>query len=104
MGARVGCELVPNRDPATSLDQRRMLARVKLVFMGNLASVDRVREHRVNVSARERFAATLGAIRGCAAFRPKRETVGLLLDPAHAAEVTIECEDAAHRLSLGRVD
>ena len=32
------------------------------------------------------------------------ETVGLLLDPAHAAEITIESEDAAYRLGLGRVD
>jgi hypothetical protein len=32
------------------------------------------------------------------------ETVDLLLDPAHAAELTIESKDAAHRLGLGRVD
>src|ERR1700737_1128710 len=56
------------------------------------------------MTAREEFAAALSAIRRCAAFRPKPETVGLLLDPAHAAELTIESEDAAHRLGLGRVD
>src|SRR6202035_3241430 len=39
-----------------------------------------------------------------AAFRAKPETVGLLLDPAHAAELTIESEDAAYRLGFGRVD
>src|ERR1700737_810783 len=56
------------------------------------------------MTAREGFAAALGAIRCRAAFRPKPETVGLLLDPAHATELTIESEDAAHRLGLGRVD
>src|SRR5690242_903279 len=30
--------------------------------------------------------------------------VGLLLDPAHAAELTIESEDAADGLGLGRID
>src|SRR5271168_4277406 len=104
MVTRIARDLVPYRGPAISIDQRRMLAGVKLVFMGNLASVDRVREHRVNVSAREGFAATLGAIRRCAAFRAKPEAVGFLLYPAHAAELTIESEDAAHGLGLGRVD
>ena len=56
------------------------------------------------MTAREGFAAALGAIRCRAGFRPKPETVGLLLDPAHAAELTIESEDAAHGLGLGRVD
>src|ERR1700736_3354568 len=52
------------------------------------------------MTAREGFAAALGAIRCRAAFRPKSETV----DPAHAAELTIESKDAAHGLALGRVD
>src|SRR5436309_9528638 len=56
------------------------------------------------MTAGEGFAATLGAIRRCPAFRPKPETVGLLLDPTHAAELTIESEDAADGLGLGRVD
>src|ERR1700737_2777237 len=56
------------------------------------------------MTAREGFAAALGAIRCRAAFRPKPETVGLLLDPAHAAELTIESEDAAARPRLRRVD
>jgi hypothetical protein len=58
----------------------------------------------VEMTAREEFAAALGAIRRCAAFCPKPETVGLLLDPAHAAELTIEGEDTAHRLDLIIVD
>src|SRR5438309_12096937 len=56
------------------------------------------------MTAREGFTAALGALRRCAAFRPKPETVDLLLDPAHAAELTIEGKDAAHGLGLGRVD
>src|SRR5580704_10540799 len=56
------------------------------------------------MTAREEFAAARSAIRRCAAFRPKPETVGLPLDPAHAAELPIESEDAAHGLGLGRVD
>src|ERR1700726_90928 len=56
------------------------------------------------MTVREEFAAARSAIRRCAAFRPKPETVGLLLDPAHAAELTIESEDAEHGLGLGRVD
>ena len=54
--------------------------------------------------ARERFAAALGTIRRRAAFCPQPEAVGLLLDPAHAAELVIKGEDTAHGLSLDRVD
>src|SRR5205085_7724046 len=69
-----------------------------------LSGVDWVREQRIEMTAREGFAAALGAIRRCPAFCPKPETVDRLLDPAHAAELTIESKDAAHRLGLGRVD
>src|SRR3989440_6559244 len=104
MVARVGCELVPNSGPALIVDQRRLLAGVELTLVRNLAGVNWVREQCVEMTAREGFAAALGAVRCRAAFRPKPETVGRLLDPAHAAELTIESEDAAYRLGLGRVD
>src|SRR5947209_19637810 len=96
MVARVGCELVPNCRPALIVDQRRLLAGVELTLVRDLAGVNWVREQCVEMTAREGLAAALGAIRCRAAFRPKPETVGLLLDPAHAAELTIESEDAAH--------
>src|SRR5580693_9153468 len=104
MVARVGCELVPNGSPALIVDQCRLLAGVERTLVRYPAGVDWVREQCVEMTAREGFAAALGAIRRCAAFRPKPETVGLLLDPAHAAELTIQSKDAAHRLGLGRVD
>src|SRR5947209_19273051 len=104
MAARVGSELVSNSSPGLIVDQRRLLAGVVLTLVRNLAGVNRVREQCVEMTAREGFAAALGAIRRCAAFRSKPETVGLLLNPAHAAELTIESEDAAYRLGLGRVD
>src|ERR1700722_15383335 len=104
MVARVGCELVPNSGPALIVDQRRLLAGVELTLVRYLAGVNWVREQCVEMTAREGFAAALGAIRCRAAFRAKPETVGLLLDPAHAAELTIESENAAYRLGLGRVD
>src|SRR5947209_11707743 len=104
MVARVGCELVPNSGPALVVDQGRLLTGVEFTLVSYVAGVDWVREQCVEMTAREGFAATLGAIRRYAAFRPKPETVGLLLDPAHAAELTIESEDAAHGLGLGRVD
>src|SRR3984893_16291836 len=81
-----------------------MLAGIELTFVRNLSGVNWVREQCVEMTAREGFAAALGAIRCRAAFRPKPETVGLLLDPAHAAELPIESEDAAHTVGLGRVD
>jgi len=56
------------------------------------------------VPARERFAAALGAIRRHAAFRLQPKAVGLLLDPAHAAKLTIKGEDTANGLGLDRVD
>src|SRR5271156_4455268 len=104
MVARVCCKLVPNSGPALIVDQRRLLAGVELTPVRYPAGVNWVREQCVEMTAREGFAAALGAIRGCAPFRPKPETVGLLLDPAHAAELTIESEDAAHGLGFGRVD
>src|SRR5207302_1528440 len=104
MVARVGCELVPNSGPALIVDQGRLLTGVEFILVSYVAGVNWVREQCVEMTAREGFAAALGAIRCRAAFRPKPETVGLLLDPAHAAELTIESEDAAYRLGLGRVD
>src|SRR2546423_10208942 len=94
MVACVRCELVPNRGPALIVDQGRVLAGVELTLVRNLAGVNRVREQCIEMTAREGFAAALGAIRRCAGFRPKSEAVGSLLDPAHAAELTIEGEDA----------
>src|SRR5712671_5313817 len=104
MVARVGCELVPNSGPALIVDQGWLLAGVELALVRNLAGVNRVREQCVEMTARKGFAAALDSVRRRAAFRPKPETVGLLLDPAHAAELTIESEDAAHGLGFGRVD
>src|SRR5438105_3410062 len=104
MVARIGCELVSNSGPALIVDQGRLLAGMELTLVRYLTGVNWVREQCVEMTAREGFAAALGAIRRCAAFRPQPETVGLLLDPAHAAELTIEGKDAAHGLGLGRVD
>src|SRR5580692_12937102 len=104
MVARIGCELVPNSGPGLIIDQRRLLAGVEFTLVSYVAGVNWVREQCVEMTAREGFAAALGAIRCRAAFRPQPETVGLLLDPAHAAELPIESEDAAHGLALGRVD
>src|SRR5947199_10311805 len=104
MVARVGCELVPNSGPALIVDQGRLLTGVEFTLVRYVAGVNRVREQCIEMTARERFAAALGAIRRRAAFRPKPETVGLLLDPAHTTELTIESEEVAHRLGLGRVD
>src|SRR6266403_6098664 len=101
MVARVGCELVPNSGPALIVDQGRLLTGVELTLVSYPAGVNWVRKQCVEMTAREGFAAALGAVRRRAAFRPKPETVGLLLDPAHAAELTIESEDAAYRLGLG---
>src|SRR6202022_1040595 len=78
--------------------------RVELTLVRYLAGVNWVQQQCVEMTAREGFAAAPGAICCRAAFRPKPETVGLLLDPAHAAELPIESEDAAYRLGLGRVD
>src|SRR3984893_5381700 len=68
MVARIGCELAPNSRPAFIIDQRRLLAGVKLTLVRYLAGVNRVREQCVEMTAREEFAAALSAIRRCAAF------------------------------------
>src|SRR5580704_16527785 len=104
MVAGIACELVPNSGPGFIFDQCWMLAGIELTFVRNLTGVNWVRKQCVEMTARKGFAAALGAVRRCAAFRPKPETVDLLLDPARATELTIESEDAAYRLGLGRVD
>src|SRR6202045_4214340 len=81
-----------------------MLSGVELALVRDLTDVNRVRQQVVDMSAREGFAAALDAACRRAALRAEPQAVGLLLDPAHAAEVTIEGEDAAHCLGLGRVD
>src|SRR6267142_1069046 len=102
MVARVGSELVPHGGPGIAIDQRRMLPGVELALVRNLTDVDRVRQQVVEVPAREGFAAALDAARRCATLCAEPEAVGRLLDPAHAAELTIQSEDAAHGLGLGR--
>jgi hypothetical protein len=62
MVARIGCELVPNSGPALIVDQHRLLAGIEGTFVRNLAGVNRVREQCVEMTAREGFAAALGAI------------------------------------------
>src|ERR1700725_20311 len=104
MVARIGCEVGPNSGAALIVDQGHLLTGVEFTLVSYVAGVNWVREQCVEMTAREGFAAALGAIRCRAAFRPKPEPVGLLLDPAHAAEFTIESEDAAYRLGLGTVD
>src|SRR5207244_7728043 len=86
------------------VDQCWMLPGIELTFVRNPTGVNRVRQQPIDVSARERFAAALGAVRCRAALRPEPQAIGLFLDPAHAAELAIKGEDAAHGLRLGRVD
>src|SRR5262249_27269987 len=69
-----------------------------------LTGVDRVGEQLVDMSTGERPATTLGAVCCRAAHRPQSEAVGLLLDPAHAAEMAIERKQGTHGLGLGRRD
>ena len=78
MVARVGRELVPNSNPSLIVDQCRLLAGVELTLVCYPAGVNGVREQCVEMTAREGFAAALGAVRRRAAFRPKPEPVGLL--------------------------
>src|SRR2546421_9063856 len=104
MVAAIACELVPNSGLALIVDHGRLLTGVEFTVVRYVAGVNWVREQCVEMTAREGLAAALGTIRRCAAFRPKPETVGLLLDPTHAGELTIQSEDAAHRLGLDRVD
>src|SRR6266446_518685 len=104
MVARIGSELVPDSGPGLIVDQRRMQAGVELTLLRYLPGVDRVCEQAIDMPAREGFAAALRAIRSRAAFCPQPKAVGLLLDPAHAAELLVQIEDAAHGLGLGRVE
>src|ERR1700751_5781921 len=104
MVRRVGNELILNGGPGLGIDQRRMLPGIELALVRNLTDVDRVRQQMVDVSAGEGSAAALGAARRRAVLCPEPQAVNLLLDPAHAAELTIKGEDATHGLGLGRVD
>src|SRR5271167_5160439 len=97
-------ELVPHGDPGLGVDQRRVLAGVELALVCNPTDVNRVRQQPVEVPAREGFSAALDAARRRAALCAEPEAVGLLLDPAHAAELAIKGEDTTHGLSLNRVD
>src|SRR5215472_14558613 len=104
VGAGTGGEPASNRGPGLVIDQCRMLTRIELTLMRNPTGVNRVRQYSVEVSAREGCATALGAIRRRAALRPQSEPVRCVFDPAHATVFTIQCEDAAHGLGLGRID
>src|SRR6185437_16512044 len=90
MVSRVGGEPVPRGGPGLGVDQRRLLTGVELALVRNLTAVDRVREQLVDVAARKRCTAALGALCCPDALRPQPEPVGLVFDPAHAAAFTIE--------------
>jgi hypothetical protein len=89
MVAGVGGDLVSNSGPSLIVDQRRLLAVMELTVVRNPSGINRVREHPVDMPAREGLATSLSAIRCCSALRPQTEAVGLFFDPAHAAELTI---------------
>ena len=59
--AGIGGEQVSNSGPGLIVDYRWMVARIELTLVRNPTDIDRVREELVDVSARERFAAALGA-------------------------------------------
>src|SRR5262245_37082730 len=81
-----------------------MLARVELTLMRNPTGVNRVRQQSVEMSAREGCAAALSAVCRHAALRPQPEAVRCVFDPAHATVFTIQCEDVADSLGLGRIN
>src|SRR6516162_5321408 len=56
------------------------------------------------MSAREGCATALSVVCRRAALRPQPEPVRRVFDPAHAAELTIQCEDAADSLGLGGIN
>src|SRR5437773_10270504 len=100
MVRRDGNELIPNGGPGLGIDQRRMLSGVALALVRNLTDVDGVRQQMVDVSAGAGSAAALGAARRRSVLSPEAQAVGLVVDPAHAAELTIESADATHTLRL----
>src|SRR5215469_17572280 len=81
-----------------------MPAGIEFALVRNPTGVDRIREQPIDMSAREGSAAALGATPRPGAFCSEPEAIGFFLDPAHAAKLTIQTEDAAHGLGLGRVD
>src|SRR5947207_13222906 len=81
-----------------------MLSGMALALVRNLTDIDRVRQQAVDVAARQGFAAALIAVRGRRRFCSEPEAIGLLFDPAHAAELAIEREDMVHALGLGGID
>src|SRR5438477_10462449 len=62
MVARIGGELVPNSGPALIVDQGRLLTGVEFTLVSYVAGVDWVRQQSVEMTAREGFAAALGAL------------------------------------------
>jgi hypothetical protein len=62
MIAGIGGELISNSGPSFIVDQRRMLARVELILVRNLPDINRVREHSVDMPARESCATAFGAV------------------------------------------
>src|SRR5439155_17377139 len=101
MVVRTGSKLIPHGGPGLGVDQRQMLSGVELTLVRNLTDVNWVREQVVDVPAREGFAAAHDPARHRAALGSEPEAVGLLLDPAHAAELDVKGDDAAHGLGLG---
>src|SRR6516162_11068011 len=81
-----------------------MLSGVNLALVGDLTSVNRVREQPIDVPARKRLATALTAVCRRAALGLEPELVGCLLDTPHTTELTVKRKDLTHRLGLGRVD
>src|SRR4051794_14222739 len=99
MALLVRCELRLDGIPARALDDGRMLSRVGLPLVRDLADVERVRQDPVEVAAGKGAPAGTAPLR--ASLADKAESIGFGLQPPHAAELEVKAEESPHRFRLG---
>src|SRR5579864_4809836 len=89
-----------NPVPEVRLDDRRVLALMHAPLVGNLADVDRVRQHLIDVASAETPAPGRSSRAIDADWNSKVLGFQGLLEPDHAAELEITPKQASHDLGV----
>src|SRR6201998_3004848 len=96
----VAGQLCLNRIPQRLIDDRRVLTRMGLLLVDDLASIDTVLQHQIERAAGEWLAAAQAT--RCAGPQPALDAAGveLVLQPPDRAEFGMAAKNEAHGLRL----
>src|SRR6266404_8158387 len=96
----VASKLCLNRIPQRLIDDRRVLTRMRLLLVDDLASIDLVLKHQIERAAREWLAASQATRCARPELAPNGAGVELVLQQPNRAEFGIATKNEAHGFRL----